>query len=239
MKKIVAYIGSRQDSSRIVRYSKEILEKVKMEYDSPLSIDLVTPQDFEILPATGCKTCFIKGECPTEDITQDRARIVKRKLLEADLLLMASPVYSHNVSGDMKNLIDRISYWDHIFALAGKPVVIVSTADSNGAEYVLNYLQKVMVVMGAVIVSSEYFLNTEPETTEKKIQQIVLCIIDSLNKLGTFLPSDGQERLFQIYKNIIQNYSEEHFEYKYWKSHGLFDATTLKEYFTKISSISN
>lgn len=235
LKKIVAYVGSRQESSRIVRYTKEIIENVKSDYESSLSIDFVTPNEFEVLPATGCKTCFLKGKCPTENILGDQAAIVKNKILESDLFIIASPVYSHNVSGDMKNLIDRISYWDHIFALAAKPVVILSTADSNGANYVIDYLQKVMIVMGASVVTSEYFLNTEPETVEKKIEQVAVQIIESINMLGTFQPTEGQERLFQIYKSLIYNYPKQHFEYKYWKSNGLFNEETLQDYFRKVS----
>lgn len=39
-----------------------------------------------------------------------------------------SPVYMHNVSSGMKNFLDRIAYWSHIFALRGKNAMVIASA---------------------------------------------------------------------------------------------------------------
>jgi len=59
----------------------------------------------------GCFACFSKGKefCPLKD---DKPEI-ERKLLESDGVIQISPGYAWNVSGLMKNFIDRFAYTLH------------------------------------------------------------------------------------------------------------------------------
>ncbi len=59
-----------------------------------------------IQPCDGCNTCesMIDGYC----IIHDDMQILYPKLIEADAVLIASPVYWFNVSAQTKLLIDRI-----------------------------------------------------------------------------------------------------------------------------------
>lgn len=38
---------------------------------------------------------------------------LEKKILEADLIVLLSPVYLNNVSGAMKTFLDRIGSWVH------------------------------------------------------------------------------------------------------------------------------
>jgi multimeric flavodoxin WrbA len=58
----------------------------------------------EINFCTGCGACFAKkGYCPQQD---DMAGILE-KMIAADVIVMASPVYFFSINGQMKTLIDR------------------------------------------------------------------------------------------------------------------------------------
>ncbi|MDP4282262.1 MAG: flavodoxin family protein [Bacteroidota bacterium] len=52
---------------------------------------------------TGCGTCINAGKCAQKD---DMAEILE-KMISADVIVMATPVYFYTMCGQMKTLIDR------------------------------------------------------------------------------------------------------------------------------------
>lgn len=61
-------------------------------------------RDKTIHYCTGCSTCSLhKKPCPQKD---DAAGVIE-KMLAADILVMATPVYFYTMSAQMKTLIDR------------------------------------------------------------------------------------------------------------------------------------
>jgi len=62
-------------------------------------------RDFKINYCTGCGTCFEgKKPCPQKD---DMAGVLD-KMIAADVIVMATPVYFYTMCAQMKTLIDRI-----------------------------------------------------------------------------------------------------------------------------------
>ena len=63
-------------------------------------------KNYEINHCTGCYTCWTKtpGEC----IFKDDMTILRKKYREADLVVFASPLYIFNVTGIMKDFMDRL-----------------------------------------------------------------------------------------------------------------------------------
>ena len=59
--------------------------------------------DLNISPCTGCNNCWKTGVC----IIKDEMQNVYPLLLDADYLVVASPVYFSGVSAQLKSLIDR------------------------------------------------------------------------------------------------------------------------------------
>jgi multimeric flavodoxin WrbA len=61
-------------------------------------------RDKKINYCTGCGTCYNMGtSCPQED---DMAEVLE-KMIVADVIVMATPVYFYTMNGQMKTLIDR------------------------------------------------------------------------------------------------------------------------------------
>lgn len=148
-KKIVAYIGTKKGkTSNTYKLVKEILNRCK-EKSEEIEFEIITSNDVAIKPCIGCEKCFISGLCPLDKT--DEAGELKDKILSADMVIFASPVYAHNVSGDMKIFIDRISYWLHNMKLNRKYAAVISTTASNGHLTVISYLEKIMLTLGAKI----------------------------------------------------------------------------------------
>ena len=68
-------------------------------------IEYIKLKDMKINPCTGCYTCWTKtpGEC----IIKDDMSSLRLKSRKADLVVFASPLYIFNVTGIMKNFLDR------------------------------------------------------------------------------------------------------------------------------------
>ncbi len=69
-----------------------------------LEVEKIFLKDKKINYCMGCNRCY-NGEhpCPQQD---DAAEVVG-KMVDADVIVMASPVYFYTVCGQMKTLIDR------------------------------------------------------------------------------------------------------------------------------------
>ncbi|MEI6764638.1 MAG: flavodoxin family protein [Bacteroidota bacterium] len=65
--------------------------------------EMIYFRDKKINYCTGCGTCFNKKSCSQKD---DMAEILG-KMIAADVIVMATPVYFYTMCGQMKTLIDR------------------------------------------------------------------------------------------------------------------------------------
>ena len=68
-------------------------------------VEIVSVQDYKVNPCIGCNACF-KNEgniCAQKD---DMA-LIYEKANEADMLVIASPVYFYGLSAQLKSVIDR------------------------------------------------------------------------------------------------------------------------------------
>ena len=65
----------------------------------------IFPKNFKINYCTGCGTCLNGAKpCPQKD---DMADILE-KMIAADVIVMATPVYFYTMCGQMKTMIDRV-----------------------------------------------------------------------------------------------------------------------------------
>lgn len=72
--------------------------------ESGHAVEKIFLKDKTINYCTGCSTCSLKGKpCPQKD---DMSEILD-KMLAADIIVMATPVYFYTMSAQMKTLIDR------------------------------------------------------------------------------------------------------------------------------------
>ncbi|KAF0818856.1 hypothetical protein KIS4809_2147 [Bacillus sp. ZZV12-4809] len=230
MKKIFVYIGSRNDESTLTIYLKKLIERLK-EVDSDIHIDLHTASSTNINHSTGCKNCFTKGYCNQDQLVEDNMDKIKNQLLNADFIILGSPVYSHNVSGDMKAFIDRLAYWGHLFRLAGKPGMFFASG-TNGLNYVLSYMEKVMNYMGVVGVG-RVSLIPDPALFDD-IEDNIESIIAYTRGDKEVKSNDTIEAAFLSYRFLFNNYPKDHAEYLYWKNNGLFECENFVEYLDKI-----
>ena len=68
-------------------------------------IEIVSVHDYTVHPCTGCNACFSSegNAC----VQKDDMPLIYEKLADADMLVIASPVYFYGLSAQLKAFIDR------------------------------------------------------------------------------------------------------------------------------------
>lgn len=101
MKKILAINGSPRRNGNTSILVRKFMEGV---VQAGGEAEEIVVQDLNLKFCTGCLRCNILGRCSLRDDDWD---VTAEKILQADVLVFASPVYFHHVSAQMKKLIDR------------------------------------------------------------------------------------------------------------------------------------
>jgi multimeric flavodoxin WrbA len=93
-------------------------------------------KDKKINYCTGCGTCLDKGKrCPQKD---DMAEILE-KMIEADVIVMATPVYFYTMCAQMKTLIDRTC--SRYTEISNKEFYFILTAADNSKKAMAGTLE--------------------------------------------------------------------------------------------------
>jgi multimeric flavodoxin WrbA len=98
-----------------------------------------------INPCRGCWACTKDKPCPLAD---DDLMEIKKAMIKCDMLILASPVYTNQVTAQMKTMIDRLFTWCHIFPLLGKYSLSVVTTGNDGYKETGEFLEKMLATYG-------------------------------------------------------------------------------------------
>ena len=106
MKQVVAIDGSPRKSTT----NKLLIELANILWDQQIQVTTINLGEYQIGDCIGCELCFRKSsQCFRKDASQE----ILSQVLEADGVILASPVYVMNITGRLKNLIDKTASWIH------------------------------------------------------------------------------------------------------------------------------
>ena len=67
-------------------------------------VEIVSVRNYKVNPCLGCNICFkTNGACAQKD----DMTLIYEKMSQADMLVIASPVYFYSISAQLKTIIDR------------------------------------------------------------------------------------------------------------------------------------
>lgn len=89
----------------------------------------------ETNPCQGCDHCGMDGDCIFDDAIQNK---LMPKMLEADLLVLVTPLYYYGMSAQLKIIVDR--FYSRTTRLNGKKSMIMATA-WNSADWTMEALK--------------------------------------------------------------------------------------------------
>ena len=215
MKQVVALLGSRRKKNtyRLLMEIQAILERHQIE------LRIIELYKENIQPCLGCEQCILRGNC----VLQDDTAHIMRQLCEADGIILASPVYLQQVSGQIKTFIDRTCVWYHRPALAGKPVLAVATTKGSGLRKTLAYLESMAVQWGAVPagrVGRSIFTQDQP-VYEKELKKLIRL----LQRPQEHVPTLSQLLNFEVQKAMVLSLNRldrEYWEARRWSEQSYF-----------------
>jgi len=147
--RILAIIGShrkRGNTARIVESIQAGIQARALAENIPITFETIFLGQQQIGFCKGCRVCFDKGEdrCPL----QDDLLSIKTRMQEADGILIAAPVYVNDVSGTVKNFIDRLAHVCHRPEFAGKSAYLVATVGISPTSHALRTMKMALSSWG-------------------------------------------------------------------------------------------
>jgi len=149
--KVLAVNGSPRKDGNTQILIDEALKEIKKKGIETESISIA---DYDIKPCNGCERCFTKSwDCPIKD----DAKIVLKKMVAADGLLIGSPVYCGGVTAQLKALLDRsvMPYNSSEFKDKVGGAITVGGAKNGGQELTLLQLNTFFLMFDMVVASAE------------------------------------------------------------------------------------
>lgn len=234
MLNICAIVGTNSNKSNTYYFTKKLLVHLKEKLNTDININIYNLHDFKIDYCNGCLTCSKDGNCPVKDDMD----FLRTEMIKSDIIVLASPVYIHNISGIMKTFLDRLCVWNHTMRLAGKKGIILTTTSSSGDIQVRNYLKNILLNMGAVSIGDfNIFVDSPKELyvdyeENSIIEDSVSKIIDKI-KNHDIISSLIHEVIFNNLKksinSVIENNYTKNYEVCFWENNDLINYDSFKE----------
>lgn len=113
-------------SPRLQSNTRDMLRIVAEELTPRHRVDFLDLREYSISGCDGCLACELAKRC----VIRDDMTGIYDILRGSDVILLATPTYFGNVSGLLKNFMDRTNplYWDR--ALKGKGGASLVTEDT-------------------------------------------------------------------------------------------------------------
>ena len=191
------------------------------------SLKIITLSEKEIDYCYGCGFCLEKGKCWIED---DHRAIVNQ-LLSADGIILGSPVYVLNVTGQMKTFLDRSLGYGHKPRPTWKPGLAVCVSAGLGETRTAEYLAGVLHIYGAFSVGKLTAMATGPgefigrEAVEMRAQELAHDLARAIKEKRRRPASDMDLRFYQFMGDLVKRNKDtimKH-DYQHWQEHGYYE----------------
>lgn len=151
--KILGINGSPRNDGNTAYAIKYYLDQFEREnYD----IQLVNIEDLQIIPCKGCMLCRIKkdGHCVLEDQSSDFYGI----MCEADIIVLASPVYIGSITPQLLSLLVKSRFLDRsLRRFEGKIGVPIVVGRRAGHNFALSQLLHFFSLSGMTVTGSKFW----------------------------------------------------------------------------------
>lgn len=203
--------------------ARELAQKVGGEMQ-----EFFLPRDFNH-PCLGCFTCFQSelSKCPHYAELEP----LQRAILEADLLILDSPVYVYHASGQMMSFLDHFGTWWVVHRpmpeMSRKQAVAISTAAGGGMKSTTKDMADSLEMWG---ISHVYTLGiavqaVRPSEIPQGIQKSIHKKTDALAEtIRRNAGRQGYNRRAKLWFTLMR-FAHKHFppaepDYSYWEAKG-------------------
>lgn len=213
------------NTARLANLLRQKIQEIGISEDIPIAFEIISLAERNIQYCHGCRVCFDKGEtyCPYwEDISP-----IKSAMRDADVFILASPVYVEDINGIMKTFLDRLAHINHRPEFAGKYAYLITTSGTGSSGHSTRTMASTMRTWGVHIIGQHDFvagaLSTEDQLStryQKDIDKIARRIISTYKKQKSQTPSFISLLFFRVQQRLWQRTVEDSVDFRYWESKG-------------------
>ncbi|HVI94044.1 MAG TPA: flavodoxin family protein [Anaeromyxobacter sp.] len=234
MKSVIAFVGSARKQGVTYRATRQFLDDLESFGD--VRSELVFLSEYDIGLCRGCKACFIQGEefCPLHD---DRDLLIE-KMARSDGVVLASPVYSFQVSAHLKAFLDRLGFAFHRPRFHGKAYTSIAVEGLYGGRGVVKYLDFVGGALGFnVVKGSRIVCRKNPDTAHqpmlaRELQQMEAALARQSRRFHEQLmsPPFPEPTTFQLFAfrmartSIELQLADDRPDHAYYRERGWFES---------------
>ena len=221
MKIVIIHGQNHQGSTCMV--ARELARKVGGETQ-----EFFLPRDFDA-PCLGCYTCFQSDltRCPH----YARLEPLATAMLEADLLILDSPVYVYHATGQMMSFLDHFGTWWVVHRprpeMARKQAVAISTAAGGGMKSTTKDMADSLEMWGVRRVYRMGFgvqaVKPEeiPERIQKRIHRETDRIAGKIRRNAGRVGYNGRaKKWFCLMRMSHKHFPPAEPDYGYWEARG-------------------
>ncbi len=225
--KILAIMGCSKNGSttEIVRYFEKTLTK-----SEECEFEYLYLQDYLTDFCTGCHNCIFIGEdkCPH----YDQVKVIEDKMLNTEVVLLATPGYMFSVTGIMKNFLDHVAYNCHRPKYFGKKIFLISSCTKQQEKGVFIPMETWATATGFTFMGKFYmdmlplpFIEEEVNKKRRFIEREVKRFKEQLGKKRKLV--FGDVVIFHVFRSLCQT-APKIFkaDYEYFKAKDAYNGST-------------
>ena len=223
--KVVAINGSPHEgaanTSMMIGMLQDNLEKEGFE------LEQIILSQHQIHYCYGCAVCLEKGNC----WIKDDYKAISQKLLDADAVILGSPVYVLNVTAQMKTFLDRSLGFGHRPRKEWKPGLALCVSAGLEEVAVSRYLSSVLRIFGAFSVGEFTAIAVGPgqflgkEAVQARAADLAGDLVRAVREKRRY-PANSDDRNFWQFMGwlVHENRDLMKADHEHWDAAGLYDS---------------
>ena len=143
--------------------------------------EFIRLKDKKIKHCIGCLSCHEKPEC----VLNDDMGEIREKMHNSDMIVIGTPNYFDNVSGLLKDFIDRTHPFYKAESLKGKKLILIMVGggDAKGSHEYLNYCMRGFVKYSKLKLIGSYCFQALNQNDLKKNDEAIAKIDEIIKKI--------------------------------------------------------
>lgn len=147
------------------------------------SVTKINLKEKKIHVCVGCANCYESSNCIFDDMEE-----IKEEMIAADVIVLGTPVYFHNMCGQLKIMIDRtVGFYEQ---LVNKEFYYIMTATSTEEEDDQNFSRTIESLRGYTL-----------DCLESSVEKGMICG-GGLSKIGDAKNSIYEKQAYEMGKRV-------------------------------------
>lgn len=233
--KVLAIHGSPRKKGTTYKMLQRVEQSLKKHGE--VDFEYLFLKDANLQLCGGCGACLTVGEeaCPLKDDAEE----IQRRMLAAEGVIFACPVYAMSIPWLMKNFLDRFAYTMHRPRFFSQRTMLLCTACAVGLKDALQTLSAVkycgfdivvqvglVTSMGLMSAASQRKIDVELEQAAARYHAALVQDNRPPPTLSDLMAFRGQQAVFQL---LAEQFPRDH---AYFTEAGWFDPQ--RRYYTDV-----